>query len=377
MIYFDNAATGGRKPQTVISAVTEALKELCSNPGRGGYERSSKAEQKIFDARHKFYKLVNCENETNVCFTHNCTHAINAVLRGVLNCGDHLIISSLEHNAVWRTVNYLQSEKNIEFDIAEVDLNDDEITVKNIESLIKTNTKLIFVTAASNVIGKRLPLCAIGELCRRKGIAFGVDGAQAVGIVPIDMDKMNIDYLCIAPHKGLYAPMGVGVLVARKRIQNIIISGGTGSNSIENSQPDDLPERIESGTVSVPGIVGCSAGIDFVNSIGMDKIYSEEIKICKYIYRGLREIGAKLYVGEPDIYRYAPVISFNIENVQSEELGAYLGKNGIAVRSGLHCAPLAHKSINTLDTGTVRISPSIYNNLKDVERLFFILKKAI
>ncbi len=377
MIYLDNAATGGKKPQSVINAVNKALLNLNANPGRSGHKLSVLASEKVFETRGKIAALVGSENESTVCFMQNCTHAINAVLHGVLKSGDHIIISSLEHNAVWRPINYLKEFKGIEYDIADVDLFNDENTILNIESLIKPNTRMVFVTSASNVVGKRLPLKSIGEVCRNRNIYFGVDGAQSVGVIPIDMQKMNIDYLCIAPHKGLYAPMGVGVLVARKSVENVLISGGTGSNSYERFQPEELPERLESGTLNLPAIVGCSAGIDFANSVGISNIYKKDIELCKLIFGELRSLKAVLYTEEPDIYRYAPLVSFNIRGYGSEEVGEYLGRHDVAVRSGLHCAPLAHKTIGTSDKGTVRVSPSIFNDESDINRLIFLLKRLI
>ncbi len=377
MIYLDNAATSGHKPREVIRAVNNALTRFCANPGRSGHSLSLKASELVFGVRSKISRFVNSNDQNTVCFTGNCTHAINVVLHGALKKGDHAIISSLEHNAVYRPINYIMRNKGVEYDIADVDMNDDSKTVENIESKIKPSTKLIFLTAASNVFGKRLPIKTVGELCRSRGILFAVDGAQAVGIIPIDMKEMNIDYLCIAPHKGLYAPMGVGVLVAERGIEDVLISGGTGSASAEVLQPDELPDRVESGTVNLPGIAGCGAGIDFVNSIGIDKIHSKEMEFCKTAYRGLKGLGAKLYTEEPDVYGYVPVLSFNLGSFNSEAVGSYLSDHSVAVRSGLHCAPLAHRSLNTLETGTVRIAPSLYNTACDAEKMIFLLKRLI
>ena len=377
MIYLDNAATGGRKPAAVKNAVNFTLNELCANPGHSGHKLSEKAAEIVFEVRKQIKELVGADSENEVCFTQNCTHAINAVLNGVLGSGDHAIISSLEHNAVLRPLNYLKKYKKVEFDVAEVDSGEDELTLERIEKLIKNNTKLIFLTSASNVTGKRLPISSVGELCRKHDILFAVDGAQGVGVLPINMKTMNIDYLCIAPHKGLYAPMGIGVLVARKNIDNILISGGTGSDSANPYQPEELPERIESGTVNLPGIVGCGAGISFVNALGTEKIYSHDLRLCRCLYRSLEHLGAELYTFYPDKYRYAPILSFNLSGYGSDEIGNYLSLNGIAVRSGLHCAPLAHKSIGTIDRGTVRVSPSVYNSEDDIEKLIFLLKRLI
>ena len=377
MIYLDNAATTGVKPQSVINADIYALKQLSANPGRSGHDLSVKAAEEIYSCRTAVKSIVNASSEENVCFMYNCTQAVNTVLYGVLKPGDHIIISSLEHNAVLRPVVKIKNEIGVEYDVAEVDLSNNNITVENILKLIKSNTKIVFVTAASNVIGRRLPLKAIGELCRNRGIIFGVDGAQGVGIFDIDMQDMGIDFLCIAPHKGFYAPMGTGILVCEKRLDKVLIWGGTGVNSSDYFQPEDPPERYESGTVNLPGIAGIRAGINFVKQKGLDKIYNHEMSMIGYAYKKLQGISARLYSPFPETGEYAPVLSFNIGHKPSEEIGGLLNEKGIAVRAGLHCAPLAHKQIGTLGVGTVRISPSIYNSIEDVDKMIFYIKRLI
>ena len=377
MIYLDNAATTGKKPVNVIKAVNNALINFSANPGRSGHDLSLKTAEQIVKCRANIKTFFNSSDENNVCFTYNCTHAINIVLNGVLNSGDHIIISSLEHNAVFRPVNYLKINKGIEFDVAEVDLLDDEITLKNIEKLFKKNTKMVFLTAASNVIGKKLPLKEIGELCKDNNILFGVDAAQAAGIIKIDMKKLNINFLCFAPHKGFYAPTGLGVLITEKYLNNILISGGTGVNSLEPVQPEFMPERIESGTQNVPAIFGLKSGIEFVNSIGQQSIEKHEISLVRYAYQKLEKLGSELYSACPDSKGFVPVLSFNVKGFSSEEISSYLNKNNIAVRAGFHCSPLAHRQLKTIDRGTVRISPSIFNTKNDIDRLIFSLKKVI
>ncbi len=377
MIYLDNAATTGIKPQSVINADIYALKHLSANPGRSGHDLSVKAAEEIYSCRTAIKNFVNAASEENVCFMYNCTQAINTVLYGVLKPGDHIIISSLEHNAVLRPAVKLKNEIGIEYDVAEVNLSDNNITVKNILHLIKSNTKMVFVTAASNVIGKILPLKAIGELCHSRGILFGVDGAQGVGILDIDMQDMGIDFLCVAPHKGFYAPMGTGVLICEKRLDKVLIWGGTGVNSSDYFQPEEPPERFESGTVNLPGIAGIKAGINFVKQKGRNMIYNHEMMIISYAYKKLQSMGARLYSPYPEKGEFAPVLSFNIGVKPSEEIGGFLNEKGIAVRAGLHCAPLTHKQIGTLGFGTVRISPSIYNSTEDIDKLIFYIKRLI
>ncbi len=377
MIYFDNAATTGVKPKSVVSAVNFAMQNLSANPGRSGHILSQKAEMAIYKCRTAIKEFFNANSENNVCFTLNCTQAINTVLYGVIGPKDHIIISSLEHNAVLRSVHKMHIETNAQYSIAEVDLLDDELTVENFRRNIRANTKLMIVTSASNVIGKKLPLQKLGKLCKENGVLFAVDAAQGAGIIPIDMKEMNIDYLCIAGHKGLYGPMGTGVLIAHKDLNKVLVVGGTGVNSADFVQPIDLPERVESGTMNLPGIVGLGAGVSFVNNVGIRNIAHHDFEVCKIIYKGLKSIGAETYLPYFDIDECVPVISFNVKGFSSEETASYLSKNNIAVRGGLHCSPLAHNQIKTSDRGTVRVSAAYFNTHTEAERFNFALKRLI
>lgn len=371
MIYFDNAATTGKKPDMVVKAVAGALRKNCVNPGRSGYKLSLETAEKIYEIRQKIADFFGCEQAENVAFTLNCTHALNCVIKGNLKSSDHAVVSTLEHNAVMRPLAKIKAD----FDFAEVSLFDDEITVKNFAKKLRKDTKMVICTAASNVLGKKLPIERIGELCKERNICFVVDGAQLAGIEKIDMQKMNIDFLCVAPHKGLYAPMGIGILLSRKPLYDTLIEGGTGSSSINFHQPFTMPEMIESGTVNVPAIFGIGAGIDFINSIGTQRIAKYEGKLCTKLFRGLQKNSdIRLYTKySPELY--APVIPFNLRDIPSEEIARKLNENNVAVRAGLHCAPTAHKYIGTLGIGVVRISPSIFNSENEVERFLSIINK--
>ncbi len=376
MIYLDNAATTGRKPPNVIRAVTEALTNYSVNPGRGGYDKSQKCSQQIFNTRTKVAEFFNCDNETQVIFTANCTESANFVLKGTLNSGDHLIITSIEHNAVSRPAYHL-AQQGVELDYAEVIFDDDEATVRSIMRRIKPNTKLVVCTHASNVTGHVMPIEQIGELCKNNGIMFAVDCAQTAGILPIDMKKFNIDFLFVAPHKGLYAPMGTGILIARQPISQTIIEGGTGTESMNLSQPYDTPERFESGTLNVPGILGVGAGIDFVKSKGIDNIYNHELSLAKRFYEGLRKMrNITVYSPYPTRGKTVPTISFNINGIESTETADILAQNGIAVRAGLHCSPLIHKRVGTLDSGSVRVCFSVFNTIWEVDRTLSVIKNV-
>ncbi|MBR5451865.1 MAG: aminotransferase class V-fold PLP-dependent enzyme [Clostridia bacterium] len=366
MIYFDNAATSGVKPKSVINAVNTALSQYSVNPGRGGYELSGKCNEIIYNCRKEVASFFGAKDTTSVIFTQNCTQAINYVLKGVLKPSDHIIVSSLEHNAVMRPL-YELSKTGVSVDAAEVIFGDIDATARAFANLIKPNTKMIFCTHASNVLGNVLPIKKIGEICKEKGILFGVDAAQTAGVLEIDMQKMNIDYLCIAAHKGLYSPMGTGILISDKPIPKTILEGGTGTDSIIARQPLDMPERFESGTVNVPGIFGIKAGLEFVKQRGVDEIYKKELEMSKKCYMMLSQIGGViLYTDLPEYGRFVPTLSFNLRDYNSMELAEILGEKGVCVRAGLHCCPSAHRRIGTLQKGTVRVSFSSYNKPEEV-----------
>jgi selenocysteine lyase/cysteine desulfurase len=254
----------------------------------------------------------------------------------------------------------------------------DDETVENFKRLIKPNTKLVFCMGASNVWGKILPIEKIGKLCREKGILFAVDGAQTSGVIPIDMKKQNIDFLCIAPHKGLYAPMGIGVLLARKNLPETIIEGGTGTNSLELYQPLQLPERLESGTLNVPAILGISAGLDYISKIGINRLYERELSLIIKLYNELKKMPQIiLYTPLPLLNSYAPLLSFNLKEVDSSAVANLLSQNNIAVRGGLHCSPFAHRQMSTENIGAVRVSVASFNNSAEIDTFLGVLRSKI
>lgn len=370
MIYLDNAATTGRKPNEVVVAVNNALRNFSVNPGRNGHRLSISAAEKIFRIRQKTANLFGCQSPENVVFTLNCTHAINFVLKGMLKSKDHILISNLEHNAVVRPVFDLNSEQGVEFDAFDAFAED---VVLSLKEKIKPNTKMIFCTHVSNVCGKILPIQQIGEFAHKNGLLFGVDAAQSAGVLPISMQKMHIDFLCVAAHKGLYSPTGIGILLLNKNIPKTLIQGGTGTNSIDYLQPSDLPERFESGTVNLPAIFGVGAGIDFINKKGIGNIFKHENMLCEILCEQLKK--AKNIT----LYRFdkmsAPVVSFNVFGTTSDIVAGFLSDKDFVVRAGLHCAPLAHKTLGTLNGGAVRISPSVFNNQQEIEKIAFAIRK--
>lgn len=374
MIYLDNAATTGVKPPEVIRAVGKGLKEYSVNPGRGGYEQSAKCSEEIYRCRDKLSSFFGAGAPERVIFTSGCTASLNTVIKGVARPGDHIVISSLEHNSVARPAHRLQKE-GAELDIAEVIFGDREATVRSFERLIREDTRLVVCTHASNVTGTVLPIEEIGKICAERGVPFCVDAAQTAGILDIDMKKQMIDYLCIAPHKGLYAPMGTGVLIALGDIPSTLLEGGTGSMSSSYEQPKDYPERFESGTVNVPGILGVSAGLDFVSAKTPAALYSHELGLVRCAFEGMSKIpGIVIYSEYPTAGRSVPTLSFNFRGEKSTDVADHLASKGIAVRAGLHCAPMAHRRLGTLETGTVRICCSAFNSRNDIDALLQVLR---
>lgn len=376
MIYLDNAATTYPKPPSVINAVDHALRKYGANPGRSGHSMSIATAEEVYRCRSAAADFFHAPGAECVAFTLNCTNAINYVLKGLLKPGDHVVISCLEHNAVTRPL-YALSKRGITFTKAEVFPGKNDSTVQAFRSAINANTKLVICTHASNVWGIRLPVERIAALAHEYGIQIAVDCAQSAGVIPIDMADSGIDYLCVAGHKGLYGPMGTGMLITPNGGKlDTIIEGGTGTQSAVSKQPLSMPDRMESGTQNVPGIAGLRAGIGFVKSIGIEKINRHEIEIIQYLYEGMSKIKyVRLYTKKPESDYYVPVLSFNVGGIPSETIGKKLAEKGIAVRAGLHCAPDAHKFMGTLDMGAVRVAPSAFTSLAEAKQFLFSLSR--
>ena len=370
MIYLDNSATSYPKPQSVRKAVNDAIL-YGANPGRSGHKPSLYSSKIIYDCRKNICELVNAQDPEQVIFTLNCTYAINMVLKGFLKPGDHVVISDLEHNAVMRPLASLAS-KNITYTAFHVYENDSEKTLSGFRNAIKENTRLAVCTQVSNVWGIRLPVERITALCHQYGIPILVDASQSVGTIEIDMQSSGFDFLCMPGHKGLYGPMGTGVMLCSSSEKlRTVIEGGTGSSSAYFEQPDILPDKFESGTPNVSGIAGLNAGVDFVRRNTCKKILRHEISLLTMLYDRLSKLpNVILYTQRPDINTSGGVLSFNIKGTDSEEAAMILSeKYGIAVRAGLHCSPMAHKTFGTEKTGCIRVSPSYFTSINDINML--------
>lgn len=369
MIYLDNGATTYPKPTMVYKAVNRALTSYGANPGRSGHYMSMKASEIIFECRKNVARLFDIENPENIIFTNNCTTALNTVIKGTLKSGDHAVISSLEHNSVVRPLEALK-EKGITYSVAEYVPYDDDSTIDNFRNAINSNTKMVICTHASNVFGVKLPVMRISALCRIYGILFCLDAAQTAGVTQISLKDSCIDYLCTAGHKGLFGPMGTGILVINNDIiPTPLIEGGTGSMSANVEQPELLPDKYESGTPNLTGIAGLNQGVKYIEQRGINNIERYEISLAKRLYNGLKGIkDVILYTKEPNIENSVSVISFNILGMDCEKVAEILNmRYNIAVRAGLHCSPFAHKQFATSDIGTVRVVISIFNTKHHID----------
>ncbi len=374
MIYLDNGATSFPKPLSVRQNVDISLKKFSANPGRSGHSLSLRAAKEIFECRKRLKEFFNVNSEEEIIFTENCTMALNTVIFGLLSEGDHVLISSMEHNSVTRPLESLK-DKGVTYSTFDYSYDDNE-TVDNVRNLIKPETKLVICTHASNVFGFRFPIERICALCHAYGILFCVDSAQSAGVFDIDVGTNQYDFVCTSGHKSLYGPMGTGVLILNNRNLKPLLYGGTGTESVKKSQPEGLPEKFESGTQNMNGISGLKAGVDFVKNRGIKNIYNHEYKLAKRLFNGLANNRKVItYNKSFDYGKVAPVVSFNIDGVYSEDLVAKLNKYGIMTRGGLHCSPLAHTTMNTIENGTVRVVPGAFNTINDINYLLNVIRK--
>ena len=343
MIYLDNGATSYPKPERVIRAVTRTMYN-CASAGRGGYALAENAAKVLYRCREAAGKLFCCKPE-QVVLTNSCTHGLNIAIRSLVAPNDKVVISGFEHNAVVRPLHAL----NAQIVVAGRKLFDWEDTLKDFEAKLDGAKAAVF-THVSNVFGYILPIETMAQMCRSRGIPFIIDAAQSAGMLDVDMESLGADFIAMPGHKGLLGPQGTGLLLCKASAQPILY-GGTGSASIPRTMPEDLPERLEAGTMNVPGIAGLTAGISYVNRIGTEKCFSQahgQMSRCAAV---LADLGMDVYRGA----HQAATVSFRA-GLDCEEVAHILAQQGIAVRAGFHCAPLAHESAGTLETGTVRVS---------------------
>lgn len=368
MIYLDNAATSFPKPMKVYEEVLNCMKNYGANPGRASHDMAFKSALKIMEAREVICELFNIPSIFNVIFTSNATEALNIGIKGVIEKGDHVISTVIEHNSVLRPLNSLK-EMDVEVTLVKVDKLG-YVNPQDIKKEIRKNTKMIVVNHCSNVLGSVQDIDSIGKIAKENEIIFMVDGSQSAGVIPIDVEKYNIDILAFPGHKGLFGPQGTGGLFIRENVNlKPFKEGGTGSNSHFMIQPDFMPDKFESGTLNTPGIAGLCEGIKFIKEIGIDNIKKFEMELLSQIIYEFRKLPYVKVYGSNSIEERSAVISFNIDGVDASIVGEKLNEYGIAVRTGYHCAPLIHEVINTEYVGTVRVSPGYFNTYYDIERL--------
>jgi len=376
MIYLDNAATSYPKPDRVYDEMLLCMKEYCANPGRSGHELAIKTGRAVYETREIVSRFFNIENPMRVVFTKNATEALNLAINGVLKEGDHVITTSMEHNSVLRPLKTLERNNIIELTIVWGNYFG-EIDVADIERSIKKNTKMIICSLSSNVNGIIMPVKEIGKITRERGILFLVDASQGAGSIKLDVQEINADLFAVPGHKDLLGPQGVGALYVNENVEiTPIMQGGTGSRSESFYQPEIFADMLESGTLNAPGIVGLGFGIKFIESFGVDNIRIYKHMLIKRLYEGIENLnGIKLY-SLKDMDKNSGIISFNFIGVDSTKVSFMLDRiYGIASRSGLHCAPLAHETIGTKATGTVRLSVGCFNTIEEIDTTIEALRE--
>ena len=370
MIYFDNASTTYPKPEAVYQRMDRWLRGANVNPSRGAYQLAIKAADKVFETRALLARLFNIENPMQIIFTANGTEALNLALKGVLNKGDHVVTTSMEHNSMIRPIMAL-GEQGVTYTIVQADAAG-LVDAKKIAAAICPKTKLVAMTHVSNVTGTLQPITEVGRLTSEKNILFLVDAAQSAGTYEVDVNKMNIDLLAAPGHKGLMGPQGTGFLYIKEGLRlETLKEGGTGNKSEILKQPETTPERYESGSLNAPGIVGLGAGVQFILETGVEQILNHKQQLTTRFLRGLGGLAVNVY-GKPE----AGVVALNLKKFEPSEVSYLLDEAfEIATRSGLHCAPLAHESIGTGQTGALRFSFSYFNTTGEIDTALEALGK--
>lgn len=374
MSYLDNAATSYPKPESVYKRIDHILRSIGGNPGRSGHSMALDAGRVIFEARESAARLFNVKDASRIAFTKNATEAINVAFKGILKPGDHVVTTSIEHNAVMRPLQRLERDWGVKLTRVKAD-KEGWIRPGDIEKAITNNTKLVSVVHASNVFGAILPVREIGNICRKKGIIFMIDGAQTAGAMQIDIEALNIDIFAATGHKSLFGPQGTGFLYVREGIEPLpLVDGGTA----EDYDMLEVPDRLESGTMNTPGIGGLGAGIEFLLKEGMEKIRRHEEGLIRQILDGLKGMKGISIIGPADEKKRTCLVSFNIYGKNPSEIGDRLDNEfDIMVRCGLHCAPCAHKAADTYPNGTVRVSPGYFNTPNDIYEFLKAIRKIV
>ena len=369
MIYLDNAATTMRKPQEVIDAITAAMCSM-GNAGRGVNEASLGAARTVYDTREKLAGFFGAEDARQIVFTMNSTESLNIAIKGILNPGDHVISTVLEHNSVLRPL-YEMEKKGVEVTFLGCD-EKGTLDYADFDKAIKENTKAIVCTHGSNLTGNKVDVERIGEIAQKHGLLFVVDASQTAGVFPIDVQKMHIDILCFTGHKGLLGPQGIGgFLISEALDQELtpLIAGGTGSQSDSLLMPDYLPDKYESGTLNLPGIIGLHAALTYLDETGISAIHQKKMALTGHFLEKIREIPQAHVVGRQTLQDRLAVVSLDFPDYDNAEIAFALEQDyGIMTRVGLHCAPMAHQTLHTMPQGTIRFAFSHFNTVEEIDQ---------
>jgi cysteine desulfurase / selenocysteine lyase len=375
MIYFDNAATSWPKPPGVRAALSEYFGEAGGNPGRSGHRMSVAAARVVEDARETLAELLHANDASRIVFTHNATHALNLALYGILRPGDHVVTTSIEHNSVMRPLRHLE-RTGVELTIVACD-QDGMLAVDDVRRALRPRTRLLVTTHSSNVVGALNPIGALAALARDHGVLHLADAAQTAGAIPIDVQELGLDLLAFTGHKGLLGPTGTGGLYVRDGVALApLIRGGTGSDSAHETQPEFMPDVYESGTLNVAGIAGLAAGVRFLSEIGVGAVRAHEANLVTRFLAGASQIAGVTLYGPKDAALRCGVVSFNLAGTVPSEVGLILDESfGIMARTGLHCAPAAHRTLGTFPEGAVRFSFGWFNTTTEVDESLKALRE--
>ena len=378
-IYLDNASTTFPKAPNVANAMSDYLTNYGININRGSYALAYDVEDIIYTTRQRLNNVFNSHDPSHVIFTQNVTMSLNMVIKGLLKSGDHVLVSTMEHNAVMRPLTQLL-DNGITFDVIPCDVTG-SIKIDAIESLIRPNTVAIIINHASNVCGTIQPIQSIGALCKAHNLHFIVDAAQTAGVIPINVKACHIDALCFTGHKGLLGPQGIGGIILTKEIAQTLtplIAGGTGSFSHLETMPTHMPDAFEAGTLNLPGIIGLNEGLSYIEAVGMKNIHNHELALTKTFLECLRSITGINIIGKQDIQDRTAVVSITIDGMDPASIAYELESTyHIMTRVGLHCAPRAHQTLGTYPEGTVRFSFGYANTMEDIETALSALHKIV
>lgn len=378
-IYFDNGSTSWPKAPGVAEAMADLLTSGAFNINRGNYEGAYEVESIVLETRDMLSKLFCVPDSRQVIFTPGITHSLNYFIKGFLKTGDHVIVSGLEHNAVMRPLCQMEAQ-GVTHSVAPTD-EEGSVDVDALEALIQENTKAVIVTHASNVCGTIVPLKEIGEICRKHALYFAVDSAQSAGTLEIDMQGWGIDFLAFTGHKGLLGPQGIGGFAISERLdQEMVpyIAGGTGSQSDSLDMPQTLPDKYESGTMNLPGIIGLHAALSYIEQVGLSEIHRKKMELTAYFLERIKEIPGVRVAGKPTIENRVAVVSLDFTNWDNSIVAFELEQTcGVMTRVGLHCAPLAHQTLRTYPQGTVRFAFGMQNTKEEIDCCIDTLKQML